>query len=150
MYADVSKRKARWKRNDGADYRIRTAFSDRYSENLCARIVVVAVVLGDIRRISHDIRSQFFYNATNRRRIRRPLRIGEIASAELRTKWLSWLVKPRYQNCFHNWKRYFVSEKVLRWKITVSIGNQLYIRRNEMHRSVSVRINMYLLTFFLK
>lgn len=137
VYADISKRRARWKRNDGADYRTRTAFSDRYSENLCARVVVVAVILEDVRRILHDTCSQFFYSAANSRRIRRPSRIGEIASAKLATKRLLWLVKPRSQNWFHNWKRYFVSEKVPRWKIAASIGNQLYIQ-SEMHRSANV------------
>lgn len=120
MDADISKRKARWKRNDGADNGTRAAFSDRYWENLCPRIVV----LRDVRRILHDIRSWFFYSAANSRRTRQPSRIGEIASAKLGTKRLLWLVKPRYQNWFRNWKRYLVSEKVPRRKTTASIGNQ--------------------------
>jgi len=52
-YADISRRQAGWRKNGGADYQKRRAFSDRYTENLCARIVVAATVavLRDVRRM---------------------------------------------------------------------------------------------------
>lgn len=142
-----SEMKEKWRSRLGA----RAAFSDRYSENLCAQIVVVAVILGDVRRILRDICSRFFYSVANSRRTRRLSRIGEIASAELGTKRLSWLVKPRYQNWFRNWKRYLVSEKVPRRKTTASIGKQSNDEAKCVDPWMSRRERcVYLLKFLLK